>query len=131
MPSLPAELLIGVPSIDREHHELVRHLDRLIYNDNVIPDSAHFSEVFSQLGGLIIKHFNSEETVIRSCGMPLEEIHVHVQAHDAILEQYTQLNDDLMGDKARTMSEIAATMKNWIIDHLLAHDINIRQYVVA
>jgi hemerythrin-like metal-binding protein len=126
-PGLP----IGVPSIDREHHDLVVRLERLINHDDVTPNSARFSEVFSELGRLLAAHFRNEENLFKSCGMPLDDIEAHIDAHHAILEQYVQMNDDLMQGKERPMMEIAAMIKNWVIGHLLAHDVKIREYVSA
>lgn len=127
-PHLPPSLLIGVPSIDSEHETLVELLDRLIKSPHVLPGTETFSEILSQLGGQLMEHFNSEERYIRSCGLPQEEVMAHIEAHDLIVEQYTQLNLKMMADLSHTLSDAAQLIKRWIIEHLLEHDMKIRQY---
>ena len=128
MTNLPPELLIGVLSIDREHHALVILLDRLILQPKVSVRSVRFSEVLNLLGEMLTEHFNNEEMYFSSCGMPIDEVRAHQQAHSEILEQYTQLNLDLMADKVLASSDVARMIKEWIVDHLLEHDLKIRQY---
>ena len=128
---LDPSLLIGVPSIDREHRALVWQLNRLLEDTQALPQSETFSEVLSRLGEDIGAHFDSEEGVLKSCGMPGDEIAKHVQAHDEILEQYTRLSFDLMEGKALARTDVLLLISRWIIDHLLCYDIKIRTYISA
>ncbi len=122
-------LWIGVPSIDREHDELVAQLDSLTSNPHARPDGEVFSRILGRLGEQISAHFESEEGVLRSIGMPADEILEHVLAHDKILEEYTQLNIDLMQGEVLVRSDVLAAVRSWIIGHILTHDIKIRQYL--
>jgi hemerythrin-like metal-binding protein len=131
MIDLPIELRIGVPSIDSEHFHLVMLLDCLILGPTETSQAERFSEVLHALGQQIAHHFNSEEMFFRSCGMPYHEVSAHIQAHDAILEQYAQLNMDMMANEAQALSGAARMIKQWILGHLLEHDVKIRQYVAA
>ena len=121
--------LIGAASIDKEHLALFAQLDRLHGNPSAHPDTEAFLEVFSRLGRQISAHFDSEEGILKACGMPPDQIAAHVQAHDEILEQYAQLNLDLMEGKKLTRSEALLTIKRWIIDHVVYHDTRIRAYL--
>jgi len=129
MINLSPELRIGVPSIDREHHHLVKLLDQLIYDQSTKLKSEHFSDFLDSFGKQVMAHFNNEEMFLRSCGMPHEDIAAHLEAHGTILEQYAELNFDLMDDKERVMSEVARMIKGWILVHLVEHDLKIRQFV--
>ena len=122
-------LLTGVPSIDAEHAELIAQLDSLDANIQVRLDSATFSETLSQLGSQITAHFNNEESIFKSFGMPEEVVASHVQAHTEILEQYTQLNMDLMQDKVLSRSVVLRMIKDWIIGHVVRHDLIIKDYL--
>ena len=121
-------MLTGVPSIDREHDALLVQLNRLLDNPQTQPASDSFSEVLSCLGTQIVAHFDSEENILKSCGMPAEEVAAHVRAHTEILEQYARMNCDLMDGKAPTRPEALCTVKNWIIDHLWQYDSKIAGY---
>lgn len=122
-------MLIGVQSIDKEHFALLTQLNRLIENPLAEPTSESFAEVLSQLGPQICAHFDSEERVIRSCGMPADEVAEHVEAHTEILEQYAQMNCDLMEGKTLARSEALREVKGWIIDHLRRYDSRIKLYL--
>ena len=106
-------------------------LDRLIHKPKANLESAHFSEVLSLLGELITDHFRNEERYFAACGMPAAEVRAHLMAHSEILEQYTQLNFDLMAHKTIAMPAVAQMIKEWIVHHLVEHDLKIRQYVHA
>lgn len=121
--------LIGAASIDKEHQALFAQLDRLHGNPSAHPGTEAFLEVFSRLGRQIRAHFDSEEAILKSCGMSTDEVVEHVQAHDEILEQYARLNLDLMEGKALARPEILQMIRHWIIDHQMRHDIRITEYI--
>lgn len=122
-------MLIGVQSIDREHYALLTQLNRLIENPLADPASESFVDVLSHLGPQISAHFDSEEGVLKSCGMPAHEVAEHVEAHTEILEQYAQMNCDLMEGKPLSRSDALLTVKGWIIDHLRRYDSRIKLYL--
>jgi hemerythrin len=122
-------MLIGVQSIDREHSALITQLNRLIENPKAEPASESFAEVLSHLGPQISAHFDTEEGMLRSCGMPADEVAEHVEAHTEILEQYAQMNCDLMEGKVLARADALRAVKSWIIDHLHRYDSKIRNYV--
>jgi hemerythrin-like metal-binding protein len=122
-------MLIGVQSIDREHSSLITQLNRLIENPKAEPASESFVDVLSHLGPQISAHFDSEEGVLKSCGMPAHEVAEHVEAHTAILEQYAQMNCDLMEGKTLGRSQALIEIKGWIIDHLHRYDSRIKLYL--
>ncbi len=127
--SIDPSLSVGIPSIDQEHHELVRQLHRVISNPDVYPGTESFSEVLSQLGAQFKRHFMHEEKLIKSLGMPEAEIASHIQAHNHIFEQYSRLNLDLMQSNRTDRSEVVNFLKSWITDHIVHHDLKIRAYV--
>ena len=124
-------LRIGIPAIDREHHDLVRQLDRLISNPNVYPGTEIFSEILSQIGQQLKAHCIAEENLMRSLGMPEAVVDSHVRAHHHIFDQYSRLNLNLMQGKATDCAEVVRLVKSWITDHIAHHDLKIRAYVPA
>jgi hemerythrin len=124
-------MLVGVHSIDREHSALLSQLNRLLENPLAEPASESFAEVLSLLGPQISSHFDNEEIVLKSCGMPAAEVAEHIEAHTCILEQYAQMNCDLMEGKTLARSEALREVKGWIIDHLRRYDSRIKLYLPA
>lgn len=122
-------MLIGVQSIDREHAALITQLNRLIENPKAEPASESFADILSHIGPAISAHFDSEEDVLKSIGIPAHELAEHIEAHTEILEQYAQMNCDLMEGKPLSRSDALLTVKGWIIDHLRDYDSRIREYL--
>jgi hemerythrin len=126
---LPPSLLIGVPSIDREHQDLLLLLVRLSHHPEAHMQSEPISEILLRLGEQLDGHFRAEERLFGACGMPRDDVLLHVQAHHQILEQYAQLNLDLMQGNVPALADFAQMVKEWIVDHLLEHDVKIKQYL--
>ena len=120
---------IGLPAIDRDHVALVKQLDRLNSHKEAHPGGDTFSEVLSRLGHQINAHFDSEEEILRSCGMPPELVLAHIQAHTEIIEQYTLLNLDLMAGKYCSREDALSLVRSWIVGHVLNHDVKISEYL--
>jgi len=134
MPRHPAtefSLRVGVSSIDREHLDLVAHLDRLHANLDANPGTDAFSEVLSRLGRQINAHFDSEEAILRDCGMPAQTVLDHIRAHTEILDQYARLNLELMHGKAVSRDEALVMIREWIVEHVTNHDMVIAEYAPA
>lgn len=127
-PLAPA-LLIGISSIDKAHEELLWQLDRLMIDPYAPVDSEPFSEILSQLGLAITAHFRDEEKIFKALPMPADLAARHVQAHSDILRQYAQLNFDLMNGVPLGRSSVLAKIRQWILGHLLEHDLRIRDFV--
>ena len=121
--------MIGVPSIDNEHHDLVRLLDLLISNPDACPGTVSFSEALSKIGGQIQTHFINEERLLKSIGMHEVDVVNHVQAHTYIIGQYTQLNLDMMQGNMSNRSTCLRMIKGWVIDHIVHHDLEIKKYL--
>ena len=126
---LHPSLLLGVPSIDSEHDDLVKQLDKLASQPDAIPNSERFTSILSQLADQINSHFTSEEKFFKSLPMPADEIASHVKAHTDILNQYAQLNFELMQGKALNRTDILVLIKSWIVEHVIRFDLNIKKYL--
>ncbi len=130
LPLLEASLRIGVPALDREHHALLAHLNRLLENQQQ-PASESFIDVLTRLGSEIDAHFRSEEKILGACGMPAAEVERHVQAHTEILEQYAELNFGLMKGETYSRPDVLMMIHHWIVGHLMQHDLRIRDYLLV
>lgn len=128
-PPLEFAIRIGLPVIDREHVTLVRQLDQLNADKDAHPGSEAFSEVLSRLGRNIDVHFDSEEEILRACGMPSDLVLEHIRAHTEIIEQYTRLNLELMAGKHHSREEALRLVRRWIVEHVLTHDLRLSDYL--
>jgi hemerythrin-like metal-binding protein len=127
-PALPELLKTGIPTIDNEHQTLFDQLNSLSDNTEVQPDSAEFSEALSRLSGNLIDHFANEEKVMRSVGVPAELLARHMDAHNEVIEQITQMCFDLMRRKTIGRDQALERVRSWIVRHLTEYDMKLRAY---
>lgn len=120
------ELAVGIPSIDAEHRQLINELNRLARAPQGSATSEPFSENISRIGQIIIEHFQNEEEILGKHGLDHEEIVRHINAHNRIVEQFTQLQFDLMSGKAVKCEEVLAMIRSWIVTHLVSYDLKLR-----
>lgn len=123
---LDDELAVGIPSIDAEHRQLICELNRLMRAPQNSATSEPFSENISRIGQIIIEHFQHEEEILGKHGLDHDEIVRHVSAHNRIIEQFTQLQFDLMSGKAINCDEVLAMIRSWIVTHLVSYDLKLR-----
>lgn len=124
-------LLIGLPAIDEQHKALAGLVSRLGARPADDIHSEAVTEVLSSVGHLIALHFDTEEIFIRRCGMPQAEIEAHVRAHDGMLQQINGINLTALDGHNIRAAEIFATLRTWVIDHVVMHDFELRSYVRA
>lgn len=129
--TVPPELLVGMPTIDADHAILLESLRRLHDAPANNLHSEAFIEVLSELGQQIIEHFANEEKALRGHGLPEADIKSHFIAHNAILEQYAQLQDDLMHGRELHQPSVLTMIQHWITTHVLTHDLKIKQYLAG
>lgn len=120
---------VGNTQIDQEHAALVDHLDRLQADPKLHPASEVFTDLMSRIGRQINAHFDSEEEILRTCGMPDEVVVEHVMAHTEILDQYARLNLDMMNGNEFSREEALALIRHWIVEHVLHHDVKISAFL--
>jgi hemerythrin len=125
---LPSHLSVGIPSIDDQHQSLLDQLHKLFSDPEDHPDSAAFSEALSRLSGQLIDHFTSEEQVMRTLGLPPDMLARHMDDHNRIIEQITQLSFDLMQQRQIKRTTIVARVKDWVLGHLTEHDLQLRNW---
>ena len=122
-------LLIGIESIDNEHGELFDLLRRLRSMPTKPANSSEFSELLGRLGRALMAHFGTEEKFLNSCAMPAAQVQRHLEAHTQILQQYVELNLDLMKHQPLAHADILQMVEYWLTDHIKLHDLQIRNYL--
>jgi hemerythrin-like metal-binding protein len=123
---LPESLKIGITSVDEEHQALLDHLDSLMHTPGGTLDVSDFAESLSLLNRQLIDHFTSEERLMRTIGISGGQLARHIDAHNQVIEQITQLSFDLMLRKRISRDQVLAKVKVWIVGHLTEYDLLLR-----
>jgi hemerythrin-like metal-binding protein len=124
---LPESLKIGITSVDEEHQALLDHLDSLMHTPGGTLDVSDFAESLSLLNRQLIDHFTSEERLMRTIGISGGQLARHIDAHNQVIEQITQLSFDLMQRKRIGRDQVLAKVKIWVVGHLSEHDLLLRR----
>jgi len=125
---IPSALMTGLPAIDREHETLMASLRLLEREPMANARSERFLEIVSQLGQQIFQHFDAEEAILKDSSMPAADVAEHIRAHNNILEQYAELQQDLMLGKTLEQSGVLAMIERWIVNHVVTHDLKMKEH---
>jgi hemerythrin len=119
----------GVATIDDHHKAIVTILDKMASASDLPVMSELANDALTDLGRILQLHFAVEETYLKKCGMPEEDLAEHLREHYKILEQYAEINFQAMTQGQMRIKDISATVKAWAVDHVMAYDLAIRNYL--
>ena len=91
--------------------------------------SDSFFDLFSAIGQKMFNHFAHEETIISKLTIPEDQARLHCLAHMEIIQQYTQLNLDIMHGKVLERWRIINMMRDWIVIHCIRHDLKLKSAI--
>lgn len=119
-------LMLGVPSIDRQHYELFHTFQHLISSG--ISEEA-ISDILSRLTKQICYHFEAEEDFMGSLDLPGNLLHEHHLAHNQIIEDLTQIHLNSMHGLDLPFEEIISTVADCVNRHLVEFDLLLKPYI--
>ena len=125
-----ASLKVGEATIDEEHENLFRLLKTL----REAPPGrgpGGFGDVLSAFGSVLMAHCEHEESFFKKLAMPEALVQSHLRSHREIVHQYAELCLALIEDDGIDRESILAMIQEWIVYHLIQHDLKMRPYVEA
>lgn len=122
-------LLIGEPAIDEQHQALAGLVQRLRERPDDDMRCERVTDILTAVGQLVALHFHTEELLIHRCRLPQAEVTAHLAAHNAMLDQINRINLSAMEGRNLRAAEIFDTLRTWVVDHVVMHDLSLRPYV--
>lgn len=122
-------LRIGFPVIDEQHRMLSELVEKLIAEPAAMIDSERTSELFFNFSRLVEMHFETEESVMRHCGMPTDIFERHKREHTAILAECAEVNLQVMAGRLMTVVDVFPLLRNMIVGHIVDYDLDIKAYL--
>lgn len=114
------DYLLGIPSIDRQHRELITMLGEF---DGAILERRSreiTGEILARLGRYTLEHFDYEEDLLARYDYPgLDE---HRRAHAAMRQRVEDLLAAHGGGRVVPSMELMRFLKNWITTHIMGTD---------
>jgi len=123
-------LKTGNKCIDDEHADLFVAFEKLqksVQSEGV--QSAQFSEIFSRIGLDLARHIKYEESLFIDSDMPVENVFKHIKAHVHIMEEFSQLNMELMQGKPIDDITVVRQARQWLLNHVISYDLKLRPFV--
>ena len=124
-------LLLGVPHIDHQHHELLEILRKLDLSGESDFSDEVLNDTLSKFSAQIRHHFIAEENWMVELNVPDTIFKAHHAAHGAILEDLAQIHINAMYGKKLDLQEVIKIVANWVHQHLLEFDLALLPYVAA
>ncbi len=114
------ELVVGVPAIDRAHHEFVELLNAL-----PMAPEAEFRKLFAKLTEHSREHFAEEERMMERSAFPV--MGVHKAEHERVLKELEEVQRQLEeGEFEAAREYVMEQLSAWFVLHR-----NTMDYVTA
>lgn len=120
---------VGVQGVDDQHLAIAKMIDALSVLDATEASSESISDAMAAIGKLMREHFDAEEEVLVQLGAPADEVEAHKSDHTRLLDEYVGLIEDALDGRPPVPSELAAFLQGWLSDHIVNHDLKIRDYL--
>jgi hemerythrin len=113
-------LSIEVPEIDEEHRRLVDLFNILCRSVENGDTNDHIEVAMEELISCTLRHFRHEERLMLK--YDYEGLAEHKSEHEELLASAKALQQKLLQEGKRVLSEHIPFLRNWLIGHILAAD---------
>ncbi|MCX6628691.1 MAG: hemerythrin family protein [Candidatus Solibacter sp.] len=120
-------LMLSVPQMDHEHLELFAREDEFSAAVDAEASRAELEMRLTQLIEGFQKHFDSEESLMRTNSFPGLEL--HIDEHRKLLGQMSGLRDDLSSGVVNRCYALAQFVRLWTEHHMTGADTNFARFL--
>jgi len=117
---------VGVFTLDEQHKNLIKLINRLAIISNITVDSEVVSDVLSEMHRYTIEHLNFEEQLLEIFNYP--EIEEHKLKHSEFLENIGNFSMDVMNGEKKAPANILKYLNGWLTNHILLEDMKYSQF---
>lgn len=123
------QLRVGNAAIDTEHQKLIHICNALIDAMQHGLPKPQFTKILSELREYTVFHFNNEEEYMRSIKYP--GLNQQIDEHNQLKRRVKDLQSSVFRGEKISHDELRATLKEWLIGHILNSDLKIRDFLQA
>ena len=118
---------IGVPQIDSEHRRLADMVNAFHETHLRGASREEIPHLLNQLIAYAEEHFQHEEKLMRDSGYPrLDEQRA---LHEELVTSIFAINEKFAADRSKAGAEAMQFIKNWLLDHIVKHDMDIGDFL--
>lgn len=123
-------LLTGIPTVDRQHRDIAILGAKMLKETGLSLTSERFGDYFAEFWQLVADHFDSEEKIMRTLGLPKDVVEIHTREHSALLERLIQANiHSATVSEWKHVSDIAHELIAIVVDHIIQFDLSLKNAV--
>jgi len=116
------QLLVGIDSVDSQHQQLVRLINRL---DEVVAlgeDHQTLLDTIKQLVDYTVYHFQHEEALMKNANFNPEILARHQLQHQEFVEKMLRVQSDATLDASVVSKDLLDFLVDWLCHHTLKTD---------
>jgi hemerythrin-like metal-binding protein/PAS domain S-box-containing protein len=116
------QLLVGIDSVDSQHQQLVRLINRL---DEVVAlgeDHQTLLDTIKQLVDYTVYHFQHEEALMKNANFNPEMLARHQLQHQEFVEKMLRVQSDATLDASVVSKDLLDFLVDWLCHHTLKTD---------
>jgi hemerythrin len=125
------EYLLDVPELDNQHKELAKQLNNTIKHCTGKKDDEKrfYLENMEKAIAFLRTHFKTEEELL--CNTKYENTGKHQIEHKRILDEITQMNDDIEKNKVElNLYYVTAFIREMVMNHIKTYDLSAKKYFI-
>ena len=121
------EFLLGIPSVDHEHRELIELINELYKSYSEHGSKVTTMDFLGELYAKIAAHFALEEKIMVEKGY--DQYHEHKFEHEKLLDEICDFMDDFESDKSFPEGVFKELLEVWFISHFKDKDARLHKYL--
>jgi hemerythrin len=118
---------VGVPQIDAEHRRLFDLINEFHDTFTQVDARKQIAQMLNRLVAYAEEHFQHEEQLMGDSGYP--QLDMHRELHSGLVSSIFAINERLAADTAKASTETVQFLKNWLLQHILKHDVDIAEFL--
>ncbi|HEY5672827.1 MAG TPA: bacteriohemerythrin [Malonomonas sp.] len=113
--------------LDKEHRRLVEQINRLYQAIREKRSEEIMLSIFDELVSYTDQHFANEERLLTEYGYP--QLAEQQAEHKRLAQQVHDYRQQLDGDSALSATEVMGFLRQWLLDHIVKHDMQYGPYL--
>lgn len=119
------DLATGFEDIDKQHQGLIAIINdalQLSFSNDVIEINT-IKEIYDNLTKYVVEHFDTEEDLMKNCGVDSRHIDLHLKLHTEFKDSVKHYFSNLSSlEKPEKLGEVIAFLIRWLAYHILSID---------
>lgn len=114
---------VGIPAIDRHHHQLALLIDQVLLNGDLACSSAEAGKFLASLTRVIQRDIEQENMLLDACQDAGVDCEGHLKDHALILGYLSILSQNAADGQIKKLGEVGQHLADWYVEHLVAFDL--------